>query len=62
MADYNVWSKTNIDIGTAGAAQVVSAVTKAAPPVMTYVGTDPANGDFIKTADVLGISFNADAH
>jgi hypothetical protein len=56
MADYNVWSKANIDVQTAlGAVQVISGITKADPAVVTYVGADPTNGDFIKITDAVGM-------
>ena len=57
MADYNVWSGANIDVETfpRAAAQVVSAITKANPAVVTYVGADPANGDFIIIKEVVGM-------
>jgi hypothetical protein len=56
MAEYNVWSKTNIDIGTFGTAQVISSITKANPAVVTYVGADPANGDYIRISSVIGMT------
>jgi hypothetical protein len=56
MADYNVWSKTNIDIGNFGALQVISSITKANPAVVTYVGADPVNGDYILIRDVVGMT------
>lgn len=56
MAGENVWSKANIDVQTAlGSAQAISSVTKASPPVATYVGTDPTSGDYIVIYDVLGM-------
>jgi hypothetical protein len=57
MADYNVWSNANIDIQTnpTVAAQVISGITKANPAVVTYVGTDPVNGDYIKVTGVVGM-------
>lgn len=42
-----VWANVGLDIGTLGTAQAVSGVTKANPGVMTYTGTDPANGDYL---------------
>ena len=51
------WSNVDIDIQTVlGAAQVVSAVTKADPGVATYVGTDPANNDIFVFSSVLGMT------
>ena len=39
-----------------GAVQVVSSITKADPPVVTYVGADPTNGDYMILKDVVGMS------
>ena len=50
------WSNVAVAIGTLGSAQVISAISKANPGVMTYVGTDPANGDYLALTDVLGMS------
>jgi hypothetical protein len=50
------WSNVTIDIQTAlGARQVVSAITKADPGVLTYVGADPANAD-IFVLDAVGMT------
>lgn len=49
------WSNVAVAIGTLGSAQVVSAISKASTGVMTYVGTDPANGDYLALTDVLGM-------
>lgn len=47
MANVNYWSKVTVDIQSAlGSVQTVSAITKASPGVLTYVGADPANGDY----------------
>lgn len=43
------------------AVQVVSAVTKASPAVLTYVGTDPSNGDYIALTDFQGMTEFNDA-
>ena len=40
------WSKVAVDVGVLGSVQTVSAITKASPGVLTYVGADPANGDY----------------
>jgi hypothetical protein len=58
MADYNVWANANIDVQTnpTVAAQVISGITKANPAVVTYVGTDPVNGDYIKITGVVGMT------
>lgn len=44
---YSTWSNVGIDIETAkGTPLVITAITKASPPVVTYTpGTDPSNGD-----------------
>lgn len=49
------WAGVQIALGTLGAAQVVSAITKASPGVVTYVGTDPSDGDYLAFTDVLGM-------
>lgn len=41
-----IWANVGLDIGTLGTAQAVSAVTAANPGVLTYVGADPAVGDY----------------
>ena len=41
--------------------QVVSAVSKASPAVVTYVGADPANGDYIALTDFQGMTEFNDA-
>jgi hypothetical protein len=57
MAEFNVWSKANIDIQTAiGAAQSITGITKANPAVVTYAGADPTNGSYIKLTDVTGMT------
>lgn len=58
MAEYNVWSNANIDVQTnpTVAAQAITGITKANPAVVTYGGaTDPANGDYIKITNVVGM-------
>lgn len=43
------WSGVAVAIESAAAnSQTVSGITKASPGVVTYVGTDPSNGDFIR--------------
>ena len=47
---YKFWTNVGVSMASAagiGSAQAVSAITKASPPVLTYVGTDPANGDYV---------------
>lgn len=46
--DAIFWSNVQVDIQTALAtALVISGITKANPGVVTYTGTDPANGDIV---------------
>lgn len=53
---YNVWSNAHIDIETARAtALVITGITKANPAVVTYTGTDPANGDYVALTDMIGM-------
>lgn len=48
MATVRKWSNVAVAVQSALAnAQTVSAITKANPGVMTYVGTDPSDGDYI---------------
>lgn len=56
MPTVNFWKNVQVSIGTLGAAQAVSAVTKANPAVITYAGADPANGDFLAMTSVLGMT------
>lgn len=47
------WSNVGIDVQSAlGTANTITAITKASPGVVTYTGSDPANGDFIKVTAV----------
>lgn len=55
MAQRNVWQAVAVAVGTLGTAQAVSAITKANPAVVTYVGIDPANGDYFALTDVQGM-------
>lgn len=44
-----VWSDVDINVQSAiGSALTITAITKASPPVVTYTGTDPANGDYVR--------------
>lgn len=53
---YSFWSNVGVDVETAkGTALTISAITKANPAVVTYTGTDPANGDIVKL-DVAGMT------
>lgn len=46
--NVSLWTKVAIAIQSAlAAAQTISAITKANPAVITYVGADPSNGDYI---------------
>lgn len=48
MSDPIFWSDVQVKVGaTRGAALTVTAITKANPGVVSYTGTDPANGDFV---------------
>jgi len=49
------WTNVAVAIGTLGTEQVISGITKASPGVMTYVGTDPSNGDYLALTSVLGM-------
>lgn len=44
-----------------GSVQALSAITKADPPVLTYVGADPANGDYLILRNMLGMTQFEDA-
>lgn len=45
------WSNVGIDVQTAlASAQAITNITKASPPVLSYSGSDPANGDYIYVA------------
>ena len=48
MADALFWSNVGLDVQTAlGSALTITGITKASPGVVSYTGTDPANGDFV---------------
>src|SRR5687768_8627040 len=52
---YSIWSNVDIDVETAKlTALTITGITKANPAVVTYTGTDPANGDFVYL-DVAGM-------
>jgi hypothetical protein len=56
MPVRTVWSSVDVDIQSAlSAAQDVSAITKASPGVLTYVGADPNNGDYILLTSIEGM-------
>lgn len=44
-----------------GAAQAISAISKAKPPVITYAGVDPANGSYAILKDIVGMTQINDA-
>lgn len=46
MPTVNYWTKVAVDLGTIGSAQVIDAITKASPGVLTYQGADPSNGTY----------------
>lgn len=43
------------------AKQQVTAITKAPPPVVTYAGADPANGNYVALVDMYGMTDVEDA-
>lgn len=48
MANVSLWSNVNVAVQSAlSAAQTISGISKASPGVVTYVGADPTNGDYI---------------
>lgn len=52
---YTFWSNVQVAVQSSlASAQTISAITKASPPVVTYVGADPSNGDYI-LLDVNGM-------
>lgn len=57
MANVSIWSNVGVAVQSAlSAAQTISAITKANPGVVTYVGTDPANGDYLLLTITSGMS------
>ncbi len=62
MATPLVPQGTRIYIESArGSVQALSGITKADPPVVTYVGTDPANNDYLILKDMVGMTEFSDA-
>lgn len=52
---YTFWSNVAVAGESALATAItINAITKASPPVVTYTGTDPSNGDYI-LLDVTGM-------
>jgi hypothetical protein len=48
MANVSLWSNVQVAVQSAlGTANTITAITKASPGVVSYSGTDPANGDYI---------------
>lgn len=57
MATPRVPAGSRIYIQTAiGAAQIISAISKANPGVLTYSGAAPANGDYFVLTNILGMT------
>lgn len=49
MATVSTWSNVGVTMQSALAtALTITAISKASPGVVSYTGTDPANGDFVK--------------
>lgn len=62
MATPNIFQGARIYIESArGAAQSISGITKAEPPVITYAGTDPANNDYLILRGMTGMTQFEDA-
>lgn len=60
MPNLSKWVKVQMKIGTLGTAVPISAITKAAPPVVSYTGTDPVNGDYLALTSIQGMYQVAD--
>lgn len=57
MPNVSIWSNVGVKVqSAASASQTISAITKANPGVVTYVGADPTNGDYIKITATSGMS------
>lgn len=53
---YSFWANVGVDVETAlGTPLTITGISKANPAVVTYTGTDPANGDLVKF-DVTGMT------
>lgn len=49
MPTVNLWSGVAVAVQSALASAItINSITKASPAVVTYTGTDPTNGDYIK--------------
>jgi len=56
MSDPIFWSNVQVKVGaTHATALAITAISKANPAVVTYTGTDPANGDFVILPDIAGM-------
>lgn len=56
MSGGKVWSGVTISVQSAIAAALpISAITNANPGVVTYTGTDPADGNYVVLTDILGM-------
>lgn len=46
---YEFWANVGVDIETAAATPItITGISKASPGVVTYTGTDPVNGDYVR--------------
>jgi len=55
--NVQIWSNVQVYAqSNAAAAQAITGITKGAPGVVTYVGADPINGDYIALTDVVGMN------
>lgn len=62
MATPSILQGARIYIESARAAgQTITGITKAAPPVLTYTGTDPANNDYMILTNLTGMTQMNDA-
>lgn len=62
MANVRTPSGTRIFMqSAAGSIQTLSGITKAAPPVVSYAGIDPANGDYMALSSMFGMTEFEDA-
>ena len=62
MPTPNILQGSRIYIESArGVAQALSAISKADPPVLTYAGADPANGDYLILRNLTGMTQFEDA-
>jgi hypothetical protein len=53
----SIWKKVAVAVQSALATALdITAISKASPGVVTYTGTDPSNGDYVKLIDIEGMS------